>query len=149
MNGIADTVPTYRSITELLNSKLVSIKSDPPPPVSLPLISSEEEKEERIEEPAESSNSNPKLILVFGREEEGLRPEEVTSCTAACSIPIGRLQESLSLSHAVSLVLAPIFEARQMMEMMMHQNGTDTSAPLLLRVGSKEDLGDGVALDDT
>jgi len=29
-----------------------------------------------------------------------------------CSIPIGRLQESLSLSHAVTIPLAQIFEGR-------------------------------------
>lgn len=53
-----------------------------------------------------------KVVLVFGREERGLDPAEVAACDVACSIPIGRLQESLSLSHAVSLALAPLFEAR-------------------------------------
>lgn len=51
-----------------------------------------------------------KLVLVFGREVRGLDPEEIAACDAVCSIPIGRLQESLSLSHAVSLALAPLFE---------------------------------------
>jgi tRNA C32,U32 (ribose-2'-O)-methylase TrmJ len=72
-----------------------------------------------------------KLALVFGREERGLDAEEVAACDAACSIPIGRLQESLSLSHAVSLALAPLFEAR------LRQRG---SAPL---VASAADLAVG------
>jgi tRNA C32,U32 (ribose-2'-O)-methylase TrmJ len=53
-----------------------------------------------------------KLALVFGREESGLLQAEIDGCDWACSIPIGRLQESLSLSHAVSLVLSHLFERR-------------------------------------
>jgi tRNA C32,U32 (ribose-2'-O)-methylase TrmJ len=52
------------------------------------------------------------LVLLFGREESGLTAEEIAAADAVCSIPIGRLQESLSLGHAVSLALAPLFEAR-------------------------------------
>lgn len=33
-----------------------------------------------------------RVALVFGREEFGLSDEEVATCSAACSIPIGRLQ---------------------------------------------------------
>jgi tRNA C32,U32 (ribose-2'-O)-methylase TrmJ len=53
-----------------------------------------------------------RLALVFGREEHGLSDAEIDSCDAACSIPIGRLQESLSLSHAVSIVLSALFRER-------------------------------------
>lgn len=53
------------------------------------------------------------IALVFGREVSGLTVEEVDLCTATCSIPMGRLQESLSLSHAVTLALSPLFETRQ------------------------------------
>jgi tRNA C32,U32 (ribose-2'-O)-methylase TrmJ len=86
----------------------------------------------------DKASSKNKLVLVFGREEEGLRPEEVIACTAACSIPIGRLQESLSLSHAVSLVLAPLFEARQ--ESLLVKGGVS--------VDSREDLAAGVETQD-
>ncbi len=34
----------------------------------------------------------PRVALVFGREELGLRDDEVAACGALCSIPIGRLQ---------------------------------------------------------
>ncbi|PNH02091.1 putative tRNA/rRNA methyltransferase MJ1476 [Tetrabaena socialis] len=54
----------------------------------------------------------PKVALVFGREELGLSDEEVDGCEVVCSVPIGRLQESLSLSHAVSIALCSIYQAR-------------------------------------
>lgn len=38
--------------------------------------------------------------------------EEVAACDVVCSIPIGRLQESLSVSHCVSLALSSIFQQR-------------------------------------
>eukprot|EP00775_Hariotina_reticulata_P011016 gene11015-11170_t len=47
------------------------------------------------------------IVLEFG-----LSDEEVAACDLACSISIGRLQESLSLSHAVSIVLAQFYQAR-------------------------------------
>eukprot|EP00798_Chlamydomonas_sp_ICE-L_P015019 gene15019-21091_t len=53
-----------------------------------------------------------RVALVFGREELGMSDEEVDSCDVVCSIPIGRLQESLSLSHAVTLALSTIFQQR-------------------------------------
>ncbi len=37
---------------------------------------------------------------------------EVRSCDCVCSIPMGRLQESISLSHAVSIVLFAIYSQR-------------------------------------
>lgn len=62
---------------------------------------------------AAQSTARPKRIaLVFGREELGLSDEEVDACDVACSIPIGRLQESLSLSHAVSIVLSLLYAQR-------------------------------------
>lgn len=54
--------------------------------------------------------SGPSLALVFGREELGLSDKEVDLCDLTCSIPIGRLQESLSVSHAVSITLAHLFQ---------------------------------------
>jgi tRNA C32,U32 (ribose-2'-O)-methylase TrmJ len=53
-----------------------------------------------------------RVALVFGREELGLADEEVEVCDVACCIPIGRLQESLSLSHAVSIALSGIYSRR-------------------------------------
>eukprot|EP00887_Chlorella_sp_A99_P002111 scaffold21.g2111.t1 len=53
------------------------------------------------------------LALVFGREERGFDPAELDACDFTCSIPIGRLQESLSLSHAVTIVLSQLFQLRQ------------------------------------
>ena len=51
-----------------------------------------------------------KLALVFGREVEGLLEEEIAACAATCAIQTGRLQESLSVSHAVSIVLSRLYE---------------------------------------
>jgi len=58
------------------------------------------------------SRARTRLALVFGREELGLSDAEVDACDAVCSIPIGRLQESLSLSHAVSIALSNIYSQR-------------------------------------
>lgn len=58
------------------------------------------------------STSKSKLALVFGREEAGLTPEEIDLCRATCSIRMGRLQESLSVGHAVSIALSHLFEKR-------------------------------------
>ena len=73
------------------------------------------------------------MVLVFGREEAGLTEAEIAACDYACSIPIGRLQESLSLSHAVSVVLSQLFQLR-----------LDASALPL----SVEDLAPGYPLDE-
>ncbi|GFR49480.1 hypothetical protein Agub_g11419 [Astrephomene gubernaculifera] len=54
----------------------------------------------------------PKIALVFGREELGMSDEEVDGCEVCCSVPIGRLQESLSLSHAVSIALCALYQTR-------------------------------------
>lgn len=56
--------------------------------------------------------ARPCVALVFGRECEGLADEEIRLCSASCCITMGRLQESLSLSHAVCLVLGHLFEHR-------------------------------------
>lgn len=61
----------------------------------------------------EHSDTEPdmgKVALVFGREVRGLTAEEVAACDAVCQIPMGRLQESLSLSHAVVIALCAAFE---------------------------------------
>jgi tRNA C32,U32 (ribose-2'-O)-methylase TrmJ len=59
-----------------------------------------------------SSTQPPHVALVFGREYEGLAEEEIKQCSASCCITMGRLHESLSLSHAVCLVLGSLFEHR-------------------------------------
>eukprot|EP00798_Chlamydomonas_sp_ICE-L_P009060 gene9060-16178_t len=54
------------------------------------------------------SNSMGMTALVFGREESGLTEEELRSVSHACAIPTGRIQASLNLSHATSVVLAEV-----------------------------------------
>lgn len=49
---------------------------------------------------------------MFGREFEGLTDAELALCNATCSIPLGRLQESLSLTHCVSIALSEVFQYR-------------------------------------
>jgi tRNA C32,U32 (ribose-2'-O)-methylase TrmJ len=82
--------------------------------------------------------SGVKIALVFGREELGMSDEEVDTCDVACSIPIGRLQESLSLSHAVSIVLSGIYAQR----LEFISRGGDDEA-LGYKVNSPTDLAKG------
>ena len=49
------------------------------------------------------------VAFVFGREVEGLMPDEIAACSAVCQLPMGRLQESLSLSHAVAIAMSAAF----------------------------------------
>ena len=56
------------------------------------------------------SGVGERVAFVFGREVSGLMPCEVAACDAVCSIQMGRLQESLSLSHAVAIALCAAFE---------------------------------------
>jgi tRNA C32,U32 (ribose-2'-O)-methylase TrmJ len=58
-----------------------------------------------------SLQNSSKVALVFGREVHGLTVEEMASCKALCQISMGRLQESLSLSHAVAIALCTAFES--------------------------------------
>ncbi len=51
-----------------------------------------------------------RVALVFGREVTGLTAEEVGVCSAVCHLPMGRLSESLSLSHAAAIVLSALYE---------------------------------------
>lgn len=148
ISGLHD-IPAYRSMKELLASDTVN----PSRFEALPRIGTSEAAQDDVGggnniSSADSSGNfdSEKLVLVFGREEEGLRVEEVTACTAACSIPIGRLQESLSLSHAVSLVLAPLFEARQkQLVAVQGEEGTTTISSVVER---REDLAVGVLSQD-
>jgi tRNA C32,U32 (ribose-2'-O)-methylase TrmJ len=126
-------VPSYSSTKEFLESSVVDVKKQQG---AVEIGGGQQEGQSSS---VEASSKN-KLVLVFGREEEGLRPEEVSACSAACSIPIGRLQESLSLSHAVSLVLSPLFEARQ--ESLLVDSGGG------VMVDSRNDLAVGVELQD-
>lgn len=61
------------------------------------------------------------LALVYGREEAGMLDEEVSECDCVVSIPIGRLQESLSLSHAVSITLSQLYQVRCFLQVMWLQ----------------------------
>lgn len=54
--------------------------------------------------------------LVFGREESGLTEAELRLCTLSCSIPTGRIQASMNLSHAVAVILAQLFEKRALLD---------------------------------
>ncbi|KAI3426975.1 hypothetical protein D9Q98_006919 [Chlorella vulgaris] len=53
------------------------------------------------------------VALVFGREESGLLESELMLCSHACSIPSGRSQPSLNLSHAVAVVVSQLFDIKQ------------------------------------
>lgn len=53
-----------------------------------------------------------KLALVFGNEADGLSREELEACDAVCSIPMGRLVESLSVTHAGVIALSRYYERR-------------------------------------
>lgn len=86
-----------------------------------------------------SSNSkSTRIALVFGREELGLSDEEVDACSAVCSIPIGRLQESLSLSHAVTISLSALYSSR-----LSHLAKRDQEAGAAYRVTNLEGLAEG------
>lgn len=50
---------------------------------------------------------------MFGREESGLLESELLLCSHACSIPSGRAQPSLNLSHAAAVVLSQLFDLKQ------------------------------------
>lgn len=78
--------------------------------------------------------------LVFGREESGLLETELRLCSHACSLPSGRLQPSLNLSHAVAVVLSQLFERRlERME----------SVKAVMSSGAKEvEQGEGVAAEE-
>ncbi|KAF8073105.1 hypothetical protein HT031_000766 [Scenedesmus sp. PABB004] len=80
----------------------------------------------------------PRVALVFGREEYGLSDAEVAACDVACAISIGRLQESLSLSHSVSIVLAQLYQAR----LSALADAAGGAPPFA--VGSADELADGV-----
>ena len=84
-----------------------------------------------------------RVALVFGREDLGLSDAEVEACDVACSIPIGRLQESLSLGHAVSIVLSGLYAQRLSFVARSH----DASASSLYFVNSPEGLAKGYDRD--
>ena len=52
-----------------------------------------------------------RVALVFGREEFGLSDAEVRACALACELPMGRLSESLSLSHAAAIALSALYSS--------------------------------------
>jgi len=50
------------------------------------------------------------VMLVFGREENGLLDDEISQCHHAVSIPSNKVFASLNLSHAVAVVLSRLYE---------------------------------------
>ena len=62
--------------------------------------------------PGGDAASGEKLALVFGNEADGLSVEQLKMCDAVCSIPMGRLVESLSVTHAGVITLSRYFERR-------------------------------------
>ena len=62
--------------------------------------------------PKQLGGRGGKIALVFGSEASGFEDAELAQCDVLCSIPCGRLNESLSLAHAATSVLARLFEHR-------------------------------------
>ena len=50
-----------------------------------------------------------KVSIVFGREADGLRDDEVNKCAAICTIPTSPLFPSLNLSQAVQIISYALF----------------------------------------
>ncbi len=50
-----------------------------------------------------------KVSIVFGREADGLRDDEVNKCAAICTIPTSPLFPSLNLSQAVQIICYTLF----------------------------------------
>ena len=64
-----------------------------------------------------------KLALVFGNEADGLSQSELERCDAICSIPMGRLVESLSVTHAGVIALSRYYERRSASGLATRQRG--------------------------
>lgn len=56
-----------------------------------------------------SSLPEGKVSIVFGRESDGLRDDEVNKCAAICTIPTSPLFPSLNLSQAVQIICYALF----------------------------------------
>ena len=56
-----------------------------------------------------SSLPEGKVSIVFGRESDGLRDDEVNQCAAICTIPTSPLFPSLNLSQAVQIITYSLF----------------------------------------
>lgn len=104
----------FRSLAELLASPHVAAALSSADPAQAAAVD-----ERRRQQTDHGQQHRPReqprrqLALVFGREERGFDEGELDAVDCTCSIPIGRLQESLSLSHAVSIVLSQLFQLRQ------------------------------------
>lgn len=63
------------------------------------------------EQLAEKISSLPegKVSIVFGRESDGLRDDEVNKCAAICTIPTSPLFPSLNLAQAVQIISYALF----------------------------------------
>lgn len=56
-----------------------------------------------------SSLPSGKISIVFGRESDGLRDDEVNKCASICTIPTSPLFPSLNLSQAVQIICYSLF----------------------------------------
>jgi tRNA C32,U32 (ribose-2'-O)-methylase TrmJ len=112
--------------------------------VDEPLTTSAESDDRQVmPQAAPCGQRRTRIALVFGREELGLSDEEIEACDVACCIPIGRLQESLSLSHAVSIALSGIYSMR--LASVSAQSGLGSGTGKYL-VASPEGLAAGIDL---
>lgn len=81
-------------------------------PLTPPSTSGRQQQQHKQQPTQQHQQQQPRIALVFGREDYGLSDDEVAACDVSCAIPIGRLQESLSLSHAVTITLSQLYQAR-------------------------------------
>lgn len=56
------------------------------------------------------NSSEAKIALVFGREDTGLRNEELDLCDFVVKIPVDEAYPALNLSHAVAIILFSLFK---------------------------------------
>ena len=67
-------------------------------------------------EAAPGGDGDGKLALVFGNEADGLTAADLDACECVCSLPMGRLVESLSVTHAGVIALSTYFSKREARE---------------------------------
>lgn len=114
----AGRLNAFRSLGDLLASPLMAsalsgaLPTDMAPAAATELVAGKVVEVQKQQQ-QQQKRQRPRLALVFGREERGFDAGELEACSFSCSLPIGRLQESLSLSHAVSIVLSQLFQLRQ------------------------------------
>ena len=67
---------------------------------------------EALAEAAPGGEDGKKLALVFGNEADGLTAAQLGACDCVCTLPMGRLVESLSVTHAGVIALSTYFSRR-------------------------------------